>query len=151
MHIFSHTNMYSSWAVPHTHTRLHNTEPNQRGRFLKITSLYCNARTDWLSPGETNTDPQVIQEVGSRKGDALLTHTHTHTHTHTNTPSFQLSDKTTHSKCSFANDYTPPIQGFSVWYGLSLVHILSQNPFLSLKMDQGPVLVATAVWKLRNK
>lgn len=45
---------------------------------LQFFSVYCNARTDWLSPGENKTDPWVIQ-VGYR-GDTISTlHTHAHT------------------------------------------------------------------------
>lgn len=88
---------------------LQTSEPNRRGSFLNITiiSLYCNARTDWLSPGETNTDPRVIQEVGSRRGDAIFARSaniHTRTCTHTHTHSSTLWDET-HSECSFANRY----------------------------------------------
>lgn len=124
--------MYSSWAVPHT--GLHNTEPNQIGRFLKLTiiPLYCNARTDWLSLGETNTDPRVIQEVGSRKGDAIFTQTHTPTPTHAVFTT--LRDKTTHSKCSFANRYTSssPRLFCLIWL-ITVVHRPSPNTLLFLK------------------
>ena len=101
MHTNSLFHTQTCIQVELSHTRaLQNTEPNWRGSFLNITiiSLYCNARTDWLSPGETNADPRVIQEVGSRRGDAIITLSSTHTH----------RDKTTHSKSSFANHYTSP-------------------------------------------
>lgn len=108
---------------------LQTSEPNRRGSFLNITiiSLYCNARTDWLSPGETNTDPRVIQEVGSRRGDAIFarsanihTRTCTRTHTHTLTP---LHSETKHIlNAPLPTVMLPPIWGFSVWYGLQLRH-----------------------------
>lgn len=99
--VLSRSDTQTCIQVELSHTRaLQNTEPNRRGSFLNITiiSLYCNARTDWLSPGETNTDPRVIQEVGSRRGDAIFKHTCTHPHARTHTLSLTLWDKTTHSK-----------------------------------------------------
>lgn len=106
----SHSHTQTCIQVELSHTRaLQNTEPNRRGSFLNITiiSLYCNARTDWLSPGETNIDPQVIQEVGSRRGDAIFTQTNTFIPKHRHIQSLLYSEtKTTHSKSSFANHYT---------------------------------------------
>lgn len=104
--------MYSSWAVPHT--GLQNTEPHPGGSFLNITiiSLYCNARTDWLSPGESNTDPRVIR-VGSRRGDTIFSHTHIHTHTRAQSL-LHSETKQNILNAPLPTITRPPIQGFSV-------------------------------------
>lgn len=85
----SHTQTCIQVELSHTRA-LQNTVPNRRGSFLNITiiSLYCNARTDWLSPGATNTVPRVIQEVGSRRGDAIFTHAHTDSRTQSRNNTF---------------------------------------------------------------
>lgn len=62
---FTHT-AYSSSAIPHGLAE-HWAQPPR-----KFFTVYCNARTDWLSPGENKTDPWVIREVGY-KGDTIST------------------------------------------------------------------------------
>lgn len=135
--------MYPSWAVPHT--GLQNTEPNRRGSFLNITiiSLYCNARTDWLSPGGNQYWlPWVIREVGSRTGDYI--HTNTYTPTHTHTQSFL-------HKSSFANNYTSSNPRLFCLIWLTTV-IEGLSPFPSVfKVNLGKALVLTAVWELREE
>lgn len=131
--------------------------PTEEEVFLNFTiiSLYCNARTDWLSPGETNTDPPSDTRSRIKKRRRYIhtiahfhspTYTHLHTHTHTES----LLNKTTHSTNSFANYYTSPNQRLFCLIWLTTI-AQRQSPFPSVfKMALGTALVLTAVWELRD-
>lgn len=169
--LFSHTSV-SIWkynglqwqltCIPNAHTQtriqvelshtwaLQNTVPNRRGSFLNITiiSLYCNARTDWLSPGATNTDPpRVIQEVGSRRGDAIFTQTHASTHTQ---PLLHSETKQHILQTPLPTITLPPNPRLSCLIWLTTI-VERQSPFPSVfKMAVGTALVLTAVWELSD-
>lgn len=136
---------------------LQTSEPNRRGSFLNITiiSLYCNARTDWLSPGETNTDPRVIQEVGSRRGDAIFArsaniHTRTCTSTHTHTLLYTLRRNTFWMLlCQPLRFLQSEAFLFDMAYNCDTEAELRSN--CELKMDVRPALLWTAVWELKDK
>lgn len=146
-HIYTHTSLshtYSHVLSCHTHTHLghQNTVPSHRRGFMNIsiTTLYCNARTDWLSPGERILTPKWYEKNQEEDG-----------HTHTLTLTLTTGDHIKHSKCSAANHFTPskPKLFCLIWL-TSVVQDWRPSPFSFLKWTLVPVLVLTAVWELRE-
>lgn len=132
---FSHTNRYSSWAVPHM--GLQNTEPNSE-EVSWILQLFLYTATQELI-GYRQGKPILTPEWYKKKDqeeETLYSQTHTPTHSLSTT----LWDKTTHSKCSFANHYTSsnPRLFCLIWL-TSVVQELSPFPSEFI-MDLGPVL-----------
>lgn len=115
---FSHTNMYSSWAVPHTGFAEYWAQPERK--FLEYYNyFFILQRKNWLAIARGNQYWPPSDTRSRIKKRRRYVHTNKHIHPHTQ--SLLYSETKQHIlKAPLPTITLPTIQGFSVWYGFKL-------------------------------
>lgn len=145
----SHTNTYSSWAVPHMGLAKYCAQPERK--FLEYYNyFFILQRKNWLAISRGNQYWPPSSDTRSRiKKRRCYIHTNARVHTHTQ-PLLHSETKQHILQTPLPTITLPPNPRLSCLIWLTTI-VERQSPFPSVfKMAVGTALVLTAVWELRD-